>query len=419
MEQQKILFVDDEPNILAALQRCLFEDDYEVHIASSGKIGMEKAATHKFALIVSDHRMPEMTGVEFLTRIKRISPDTTRVLLTGYADMNAAIDAINHGEVHRFMSKPWDDQELRRVIGQAVERFTLLEENKRLHKLTRSQNEKLQQWNERLEEGIRERTDELAKLLEQVKTGFINSINIFSGLMEAYDQKLGGHSIRVAELSKTLASKIGLTIDYVQIVAIAAQLHEIGQIGIPKRIISARESDLTTEERHLRRRHPILGEELVNFGEHFEKVGRLIRGHHENYDGSGYPDGLCGTAIPIGARIIRLADRYDHVVTDLGGQLTRTDDALEMILSGSGRLFDPELIPTFAECVRDHTKDNGAELEVEVAALMSGMILSRDVQSAGGQVLLGRGRPLRSFDIARLKNFNRIWGLAPVVHVVG
>src|SRR5258708_2518619 len=133
MEQQKILFVDDEPNILAALHRCLFEDDYDIHTAGSGKAGLEKAAEQKFALIVSDHRMPEMTGVEFLTRVKRICPDTTRVLLTGYADMSAAVDAINQGEVHRFLSKPWDDQELRRIIGQAVERHSLIEENKQLH----------------------------------------------------------------------------------------------------------------------------------------------------------------------------------------------------------------------------------------------------------------------------------------------
>src|SRR5882724_5778427 len=244
MEQRKILFVDDEPNILAALQRCLFEDDYEVHTADNGKAGMEKAIEHKFALIVSDHRMPEMTGVEFLTRVKRISPDTTRVLLTGYADMTAAVDAINQGEVHRFLSKPWDDLELRRIIGQAVERFTLIEENKRLQALTSAQNEKLQQWNEKLEDGIKERTNELAQLLDQVKSGFVNSINIFSGLLEAYDEKLGGHSIRVSDLSKSVAAKIGLTPDYSQIVAVAGQLHDIGQIGLPKRIINSGEEDL-------------------------------------------------------------------------------------------------------------------------------------------------------------------------------
>src|SRR5581483_11641414 len=368
---------------------------------------------------VSDHRMPEMTGVEFLTRVKQMCPDTTRVLLTGYADMNAAIDAINHGEVHRFMSKPWDDNELRRVIDQSVERFKLIQENKRLQILTAAQNDKLQEWNEKLEERIQERTEELARLLDQVKVSFVNSINIFSGLLEAYDQKLGSHSIRVAELAKGIAANIGLSADYVQIVAIAAQLHDIGQIGIPKRIINAKEEDLTPEERQLLRRHTILGEELVNFGDHFEKVGRLIRAHHENYDGSGYPDAISGTAIPIGARIIAIANAYDEATTLDGHEHADRRQAMQTILAGSGHLFDPELMPAFVKCVGQDSAHKGVELQVELGSLMPGMILARDIQSASGQVLLGSGRPLRSFDIARLKNFNRIWGLAPFVQIIG
>ena len=416
MEQQKILFVDDEPNILAALQRCLFEDDYDVHTATSGQSGIDMAIDHNFALIVSDHRMPEMTGIEFLTQVKRICPDATRVLLTGYADMNAAIDAINHGEVHRFLSKPWDDHDLRRVIAQAVERFVLIDENKRLHELTSAQNEKLQQWNEKLEEGIKERTAELTQALERVKAGFANSITIFSGLLEAYNQKLGCHSFRVAESSRSMAVKAGFGPEYSQIVAVAAQLHDIGRIGIQKAIISAQEQDLSPQDRQILRRHPTAGEELVNFGEHFEKVGRLIRSHHENFDGSGYPDGLCGNDIPKGARVIAIASAYDHAYEDSGAD---TAAALESIKTGSGCLYDPELVQILVECTQEVAAQGGLERQIDVSALMPGMILSRDIKSAGGQILLSRGRLLGSFDISRLKNFNRIWGVAPIAYVVG
>ncbi|MGQ9631466.1 MAG: response regulator [bacterium] len=137
MAQHTLLFVDDEVDILNILQRIFRNEGYNVITASSGAEGLEKLKGNKISLVMSDQRMPGMTGVEFLSRVREISPDTIRVVLTGYADIDIAISAINQGEVYRFISKPWNDEELRLTVRQALERYDLEMENRRLSELTK------------------------------------------------------------------------------------------------------------------------------------------------------------------------------------------------------------------------------------------------------------------------------------------
>lgn len=139
----KILFVDDEENILNSLVRLFRKEDYEILTATSGAGGLKIAEANNIDLVISDHRMPEMTGVDFLARMKEISPDTMRIMLTGYADLEAAIAAINKGEVYRFISKPWNDEELKLTVRQTLEYRNLVLKNRDLTKTVRKQYELL------------------------------------------------------------------------------------------------------------------------------------------------------------------------------------------------------------------------------------------------------------------------------------
>ncbi|MDZ4162763.1 MAG: response regulator, partial [Burkholderiales bacterium] len=186
-----LLLVDDEPSILSALRRLLRPTGYTVLTATSGAEGLALLTTQEVALVVSDMRMPGMDGAQFLEQVRAQWPDTVRLLLTGYADMSSTIDAINRGEIYRYITKPWDDHELLLVIRQALEQRALRFENQRLLALTQTQNAELQTLNAGLAQTVAARTSELAQLNEflnlantQLRQQFLTTVKVFSSLLE-------------------------------------------------------------------------------------------------------------------------------------------------------------------------------------------------------------------------------------------
>ena len=132
-----VLFVDDEPNILRAIKRALFTMDITLLLADSGEKALELLSTNDVHVVISDMKMPQMSGAQLLEQVAKLYPDTFRVVLTGYADIESTIKAVNEGKIHRYLQKPWDNQELIRVVEEGLERVKLKAENERLQKLTR------------------------------------------------------------------------------------------------------------------------------------------------------------------------------------------------------------------------------------------------------------------------------------------
>ena len=187
-----LLLVDDEPAILSALRRLLRPEGYTLHLAESGHAGLELLEREKVDLVISDMRMPEMDGAQFLEQVRLRWPDITRLLLTGYADISSTIDAINRGEIYRYISKPWVDSDLMLIIRGALESARLRNENQRLLELTQRQNAELTELNASLEDKVKQRTQEIEQINdflnlanEQLKQNFLTSIKVFSNLMEA------------------------------------------------------------------------------------------------------------------------------------------------------------------------------------------------------------------------------------------
>ena len=164
MSEFKILMVDDEAGVLSACQRALRNEEYELVVTTSPEEALRKVASELYAVVMSDQRMPVMEGAQLLEKVREISNDTVRIMLTGYADIQAAMDAINRGEVYRFLTKPWNDDELRLTLRQAVAQFKLVTENKRLQVLTQEQNAQLTDLNQNLEQKVVERTEEISRL---------------------------------------------------------------------------------------------------------------------------------------------------------------------------------------------------------------------------------------------------------------
>jgi response regulator RpfG family c-di-GMP phosphodiesterase len=427
MTDHTLLFVDDEPNILQALERLFWEEDYTILTAASGAEGLDCLENVKIALVISDQRMPQMDGVEFLRQVKERSPDTIRLLLTGYADINATIAAINDGEVYRYLVKPWNDEELKLVVRQALEQFALRAENERLHRLTEEQNAQLRQWNETLEEQVRERTaqieqqkQQLALLYRQVRTSFLNATRMVSGLLHAYDRGLGEHARRVAQFVHRWGQSLGLPAEELELLEVAAIFHDLGKVGWPAGLSQRRPEQMTPETLATYRKHPVIGQALVSQDEQFEEVGRLIRHHHEAWDGSGFPDGLRGERIPRGARILALADALDHCLNDRmvglrsGSPVQRVQDEMGQ---ERGKRFDPALVEALLQEISRPTTGTHRERRLRFSDLRPGMVLSRDLYASSGRLIIARDRLLTETLLNRIRLFHQSDPITEEVYV--
>ncbi|MEI6127338.1 MAG: HD domain-containing phosphohydrolase [Pseudomonadota bacterium] len=461
--EHTILLVDDEENILSALNRMLVSEEYNVLTASSGQEGLRLLDTAKVSLIISDQRMPAMTGSEFLAKAKDTSPDSIRIMLTGYSDINATIEAINSGEVYKYITKPWQDEELMLTVKEAIERYSLIAENKRLTEVTLSLNKELKQWNEKLEQRVEEQTQDIKKrnkalllLNEKLKKTFITSLEALSGLIELRNEYVGNHSKNVSELSVKTAVKMGLPEKEVEVIRAAALLHDIGKIGISDAIlhkdnkrylldiadkqqekdkpkVKAAEKDgaddkkmppdsfkdelhLSDEEIRQIEQHPVRGQAAVAAIEGLSDAGLMIRHHHEWFNGDGYPDRLRHDAIPLGSRIIAIADAVDRYANpgEHAGKYNFTI-ALRYIKADGGKKYDPSVFAAMEAIVRGLAKTVSRNIgsdddEYFVDDLRPGMVLSKDVRSGTGVLVVPQETTLTESNIDFLK---RIYAFDP------
>ena len=408
-----ILCVDDEANILSALKRLFRPSGYRILTAGSGAEGLATLEQEqgRVDLVISDMRMPEMDGARFLTQVRQRWPETSRILLTGYADMESTVAAINEGHISRYISKPWNDGEMLLTVRDVLERRLLEKEKARLERLTRQQNEELVALNAGLEATVAQRTAELQKAHDRIKQSFYTSIQVFANLIELRAGHMAGHSARVADMARKLATKMELAEKECQDIFLAALLHDIGKIGLPDDLLSKPPTQMTGDEFAFWRRHPIKGEQALMSLEALQDVAAIIRSHHERFDGTGYPDGLQGMTIPFGARILAVVNEYDGLVQ---GHLTskRLSDleARQFILRAKGKRYDPSVVDVFLGLGTNPPEVTVEDIEVHTHELKPGMVLARDILSREGVVLLTENYVLTDHLIRQLKDFERTEG---------
>ncbi len=349
MGEQTVLFVDDEVNILKALQRLLRHERWTVLGATSGPQALEVLARTPAQVVVSDQRMPQMSGVDLLAAVRERHHDAVRMMLTGYTEMNVAVDAINRGEIFRLITKPWNDDELKATLRQAFDHYELKREIRRLNRITREQNFKLQDMNRNLEQKVQERTEELAGRNRDLRTAYVQTIRALAEAIDAKDLYTRGHSERVGVYACKLARELGLARELIERIYFAGLLHDVGKIGIPDHII-AKPGRLTADEYAEIKRHPEIGARILEPVSFLEDVVPCVRHHHEWYDGSerGYPKQLRAEQIPFPSRVILVADTFDAMTTD---RPYRKALPLESVVAElhkfSGSQFDPRCVDAF------------------------------------------------------------------------
>lgn len=370
-QRHSILIVDDEESILNAFKRILADEDYEIHTAHDGLEGLNKlrAAQKPFSLIISDQRMPVMNGVQFFTQAKNIFPDAVRILLTGYADTETIIDAINKGEVHLYFTKPWHEEELLFHIKQSLSKTELLVENKRLAELIKKQNEELVELNKTLEEKVKEKTSDLLAQTEELKSSYEKSQKILDGtvktmskIIETRDPYTAGHEDQVAKISCKIAKEMELPENQIEAINVAATLHDIGKISIPSEILT-KPGRLNDLEMEIIKTHCQVAYDILKNIEFPYPVAEIIFQHHERMNGSGYPQGLMGDGILLEARIIGAADVIDAMTSHRPYRpALGIDAAIEEIVKYKGIVYDQSVVDACLKIYKTAGKDGFAKV---------------------------------------------------------
>ena len=412
-----VLLVDDEENILSSLRRVLRGEAYSVQIATGGVQALEILRSQPIDLVISDARMPGMDGATLLAEVQKHWPETMRILLTGYADISTTIRAINQGQIYRYISKPWDDDELRLTMRQALAYQHSERERIRLEALSLAQNQRLQELNETLEQRVMARTAELeqtADMLdlayEELKRSYVTATEVFSSLVNQRIPKDKQTNTQVIALVRAYAELHGLDAALSRDLTMAAALYNIGKLTWDDQLLSRPSDLLYKQERARYRQYPVQGESLLMTLEPLQDAARIIRHHQERWDGSGFPDHLKGEATPFGSRLLKLA--VDFIELQRGSILERKlnrDEALLLINKYSGRLYDPQLCEQFislcTELAPDITLADPSILALDTRRLEPGMVLARNLHADNGMLLLNEGKPLTTLLIDKLIAF--------------
>ncbi|MBX9407714.1 response regulator [Pseudomonas baetica] len=417
-----VLLVDDEESILNSLRRLLRGQPYDVLLATSGAQALEMLEQQAVDLVMSDARMPNMDGASLLAHVRQRHPATVRIMLTGYADPSAIIKAINDGQIHRYISKPWNDEELLLILRQSLEHQHSERERQRLEQLARVQNDQLKLLNSTLEKHVAARTAELqqtADMLdlayEELKRSYVTGTEVFSLLANLRLPPAKQTNRQIIELVRSYCKHHDLDEATSRDLTMAAALYNVGKLSWTDGMMIT-PSDLlrhTDQERY--RGYPKQSESLLMTLDPMKDAARLILHHQERWDGSGFPDRLKGEAIPFGSRLLKLA--VDFVELQRGLILERqmnSDEALLYLRQYAARLYDPELVEDFIQVCAAFLSDvTLADPTVKVLTtrdLAPGMILARNLNADNGMLLLNAGKTLSGLLVEKLIAFEAMEG---------
>ena len=377
--KHKILIVDDEPANLRLLER-LFRRRYQVISALSGKEALEMLEQHDISVIISDQRMPEMTGIEFLKCAAALRHRTVRIILTGYTDVNALVEAINSGVVYKYVTKPWVNEDLQQTVVRALQHY---ETNKNRYEL-KMQNEHLLQ------------------SLKETRQGFVRLI---SDVLNLKDEYAHGHARRTNNYARAIGSRFGLEKDELEELSLAAFLHEAGNLANPNdfcgncKKLNGQESLL--EKNNFER---ILN--ILSSVPEISEIAPTIRHQYERFDGTGLPEGLRGEQIPVFSRIISVACAYDRMTSNgLSDQPLTHSEAIERLQADAGKQFCPEVIRFFSDLINLEKIRNAINTRMEAAQSLSLPISFLNFELTGNELVdKVKTEPLLAMEVIKLAN---------------
>ena len=394
---ESILVVDDEKREAEMMAFFLRGKGFIVYTANSGIAALAQAEQCRPEAVVMDIKMPGMDGIECLPQMKGRYPATEVIMATAVGDIETAIDCMKAG-AFGYLMKPIDLQALYTEIAKALEHRALIL--------------KVSDYQKNLELKVEERTREVVALNQRLKGNFLTSIRMLISLLETYDPYIGAHLRRVAQLGGEISRGMKMPPKDVAAVELAGLLHDIGTVALPARLRTASFAELTPEEIMVVRQHPAFAQNIMESAEELALPAQIVRGHLEHVDGGGFPDGLKGEQIPLGSRVLAVANAYDELVNRrrFTNELIVADAdkivfAISQIEKLGGINYDLAVVGVLREAVeRLRLKALNAAV-IGLDNLAPGMVLAEDVKTAEGLLLLARGHQITSMQISQMRRF--------------
>jgi putative nucleotidyltransferase with HDIG domain len=363
----KILIVDDEREITEILSD-LLDAEHDCETAGSAEEALARVRQQDFDLVLSDITMPGMSGLEMVPHIKRISPNTVVVMISGLQTVESAIDALRLGAFD-YMMKPFDLRQVEAVVKRALEHHDLIVSKQR--------------YENQLESLVEQRTAELDRALGSLENAYRSTLKALTAALETRDAETHGHSERVVTYSLRLGREYGLESQQMKALEFGSLLHDIGKIGVPDAILR-KPAKLTEEEWVRMREHPLHGQQILRGIEFLKGAARVVAQHHEKWDGSGYPLGLGGEEIDICARIFSVADAFDAITSDRVYRRGKSYEAAAQELENwAGKQFDAKVVAAFHRVPKEDWEElhrrslMRKEESFEVHEMMGAMLESR------------------------------------------
>ena len=414
--QASLLCVDADPAILSSLQALFRNAGYRVLVAENGSRALAVLDCESVDIVISDMHLPEMSGLHFLQQVRERWPQPHRFLLTGQADASSIIAAINQGQASRYITKPWVADELLRIVAEALEQQSMQRERQVVAELAKIRSEELNALNSILQNNVDASLEELSAANERLKDSLIVTLKVFSSLIETRDERLSGHSRRVADRVRKLAARLKLDPALVREVFFAALLHDLGKLGFSDELLNTPLSAMSTRQVRDYRQHAVRGEQLLMPLQDMRGAAATIGAQLERFDGTGFPNQFKGRAILVGARILAVCSDYDNLL--IGGVLLprklNPKEARAAIIGGSDRRYDPWVLNEFCQMLDEATTDavaadvlNANETILSADALSDGMVLARDLVGPSGAMMLAAGHALDTRLIQKIAHYER------------
>ena len=406
-----VLFVDDEPNILRAIKRALFTMDITLLLADSGAKALDLMSKHDVHVVISDMKMPQMSGAELLEQVAINYPETFRVVLTGYADIESTIKAVNQGKIHRYLQKPWDNQELIAVVEEGLERVKLKAENLRLQKLTRLQNKKLRDVNASLEQVVQKRTRQIKAALNKIQKHNLAMEQVLFNVISINPDINGKFAIEVSELASKLARIARLEKEEIKQVRYAGLICELGLLGLESEDFEAPFSKLKYQQQQNYLSQTKQAALILAPAHELHQVSDIIEFQFEHYNGSGLYNKVA-KEIPTGARILAIARDYWRLVTGRmsGIEMSPRDAKLEMKKHRNTR-YDGEFLDLLLEA-EDVTTSKLLSTSLKASQLKAGMVLAQNLYNDSHILILPEGHVFSDATIQKLVHFEEERGKA-------
>ena len=343
----RILVVDDEPSIRSMIGSTLERQGYDVQLASSGREGMKILETNAFDLVLTDIVMQDGNGITLLERIHGQQPQLPVVMVTAIHDISVAIDSMRRG-AYDYLLKPFERDHLVNTVQRALDHRQALQDS--------------HNYQQNLEQVVRARTEMLRQAMENLEHSYDVTLEALGDALDLKDSETEGHSKRVTAYTIALARAMGIGPANIKVIARGAFLHDIGKMAIPDDILR-KPGTLSDEEQVVMREHCARGYNMLRKIPFLAESAEIVYSHQEHFDGSGYPNGLRGSEIPVGARVFAVADTLDAITSDRPYRTAKSFDAArEEILRCAGSQFDPAVVEVFLKVPNELWHELRAEI---------------------------------------------------------